>query len=156
MVTRLLLATEVRLRALRPLPPLKVFSKMVRTCCFAGIQESEVSTLSAVLRAVGMPGLATVSQLDVAELGRAVPDLLVCDVDAIDIDPLELLRRIRFVLPHCVIAVYTDKSTSAWSLACHLAGANCLLSKDSDEHHLARGVRVALQSGCYTDPRFAA
>lgn len=129
---------------------------MVRSCCFAGIHDSKVSTLSAVLRAVGMPGLATVSQFDVAELGRAAPDLLVCDVDAIDVDPLEFLRRVRFVLPHCVVAVYTGTSTSAWSLACHLAGANCLLSKDSDEQHLARGVRVALQSGCYTDPRFAA
>jgi DNA-binding NarL/FixJ family response regulator len=129
---------------------------MVRTCCFAGLQDSKVSTFSAVLRMVGTPGLATVSQLDVAELGRLRPDVLVCDVDALDIDPLEFLRRIRFVLPRCIIAVYTDKTTSAWSLACHLAGANCLLSKSSDEHRLARGLRVALNSGCYTDPSFAA
>jgi len=67
-----------------------------------------------------------------------------------------LLRRIRFVLPECVIAVYTGVMDRTWTRACHLAGANCLLSKDSSERDLAAGLRGALASGCYTDPRFAA
>jgi DNA-binding NarL/FixJ family response regulator len=129
---------------------------MIRACCFAGIEDSKVSTFSAVLKAAGTPGLATVSQLDVAELGRLRPDLLVCDVDALDVDPLELLRRIRFVLPNCIIAVYTDKQTFAWSRACHLAGVNCVLAKSSDERRLTQGLQIALRSGCYTDPGFAA
>ena len=71
-------------------------------------------------------------------------------------DQLELLRRIRFVLPDCVIAVYTGVMNRAWSLACHLAGANCMLSKQSEQRDLSTGLRRALLSGCYTDPRFAA
>jgi DNA-binding NarL/FixJ family response regulator len=111
---------------------------------------------SAVFKAAGVPPLATLARLDVAELGRLVPSLLVCDIDKVDVDPLELLRRIRFVLPDCMIAVYTGVKERTWGLACHLAGANCLLSKDSSEQELAGGVRDALQTGCYTDPHFAA
>ena len=111
---------------------------------------------SAVLKATGEAPLATLARLDVPELGKLAPDLLVCDVDSIEADPLELLRQIRFVLPDCLIAVYTGDMERTWGLACHLAGANCLLAKDSDERRLTRGLRGALKSGCYTDPRFAA
>jgi DNA-binding NarL/FixJ family response regulator len=66
------------------------------------------------------------------------------------------LRQIRFVLPECVIAVYTGIMTRAWSLGCHLAGANCLLAKKSLKSELSAGLRDALEDGCFTDPRFAA
>ena len=67
-----------------------------------------------------------------------------------------MLRRIRFVLPDCMIAVYTGVMKRTWSRACHLAGGNLSASKDSDERDLSEGLRGALQSGCYYDPRFAA
>src|SRR5271154_4333468 len=129
---------------------------MARICCLAGIDGVNVPMFSAVFKAAGAPALATLARLDVPELGRLLPDLLVCDVDYVDVDPLELLRRIRFVLPDCMIAVYTGIMQRTWGLSCHLAGANCLLSKESGEADLATGVRDALESGCYTDPRFAA
>jgi DNA-binding NarL/FixJ family response regulator len=109
-----------------------------------------------VLAAAGIPAPALVARLDVSELGRLTPDLLICDVDESEVDALELLRQIRFVLPECLIAVYTGVMTSSWGIACHLAGVNCMLSKDADESRLIKGVRDALRSGCYTDPRFAA
>jgi DNA-binding NarL/FixJ family response regulator len=111
---------------------------------------------SAVFTAAGEPALATLARLDVTELGRLAPDLLVCDIDALKVSPLEFLRQVRFVLPECMIAVYTGSEKQAWSLECQLAGANCLLSKASSEADLAKGIRGALRSGCYTDPRFAA
>jgi hypothetical protein len=37
-----------------------------------------------------------------------------------------------------------------------LAGANCLLAKESDQAQLSEGVHDAMGNGCYTDPRFAA
>jgi DNA-binding NarL/FixJ family response regulator len=111
---------------------------------------------SGVLRAAGAPALATVGRLDVTALGAVAPDVLVCDVDRMNVDPLEFLRRLRFVLPDCLLAVYTGTVKGSWSLACHLAGANCLLSKDAPEAELSEGLRDALASGCYTDPRFAA
>ena len=111
---------------------------------------------SAVFKAAGELPLATIARLDVPELGRLVPNVLVCDVDATEKDSLELLRQIHFVLPECLIAVYTGITKRTWGVACHLAGANCLLSKEADERQLSKGLRSALRSGCYTDPRFAA
>ncbi len=111
---------------------------------------------STVLRIAGTPALVSVARLDVTELGKLAPNLLVCDIDELEVDPLEFLRRIRFVLPDCTIAVYTGNMKRTWGVACHLAGANCLLSKDSDARHLSAGFRSALRNGCYTDPRFAA
>ncbi len=55
----------------------------------------------------GASAQVTVAPLEVRDLGRLSRDLLICDIDALDVDPLELLRRIRFVLPRCTIAVYT-------------------------------------------------
>ena len=129
---------------------------MPRICCLAGIDEAMVPMFGAVFKAAGELPLATLARLDVSELGRLLPDVLVCDVDATEKDPLELLRQIRFVLPECLIAVYTSSTERTWLVACHLAGANCLLSKGSDERQLSNGLRSALRSGCYTDPRFAA
>jgi DNA-binding NarL/FixJ family response regulator len=129
---------------------------MAYICCLAGIDRSKIPLFTSVLRAAGVPALATIARLDVTELGRLAPDLLVCDIDAVEVDRLELLRRIRFVVPECLIAVYTGIMKQPWGLACHLAGANCLLSKQSDERGLSEGVHDAMQSGCYTDPRFAA
>jgi len=91
----------------------------------------------------------------VTELGLAVPDLLVLDVDDLDIDALELLRMTRFVLPLCMIAVYSGTLRQSWALACHLAGANCLLAKSSDKDQIVTGLRQAFTTGCFTDPSFA-
>jgi DNA-binding NarL/FixJ family response regulator len=129
---------------------------MVGTCCLAGIDPDKIPMFSAALKAAGAPALATVGALDVTALGTLSPDLLVCDVDRMKVDQLEFLRRLRFVLPDCLVAVYTGTLKGSWSLACHLAGANCLLSKDAPEAELSEGLRNALASGCYTDPRFAA
>jgi len=128
---------------------------MARTCCLAGM-DGAVPIFSAVFKAAGEPALATVARLDVVELGRLAPDVLVCDLDDVDGDPLELLRQIRFVLPDCLIAVYSGLMEREWGRACHLAGANCLLAKSSNERRLSDGLRGALLTGCYTDPRFAA
>lgn len=139
-----------------PSLPIESVVRMAYICCLAGLDRIAVPTLSAALRAAGAPALATVSRLNVTELGKLAPDLLVCDVDAVDVDRLELLRRLRFVLPNCLIAVYTGVMKRTWGMACHLAGANCLLSKAADEAALAEGLRDGLLIGCYTDPGFAA
>ncbi len=128
---------------------------MSTKCCLAGIDRDVAATFDAAFQAVGAPAPATTAGLDVRELRKLTPDLLVCDIDALEVDPLELLRRVRFVLPRCTIAVYTGCMKEGWAVECHLAGANCVLSKDSNGRSIARGLRTALESGCYTDPRFA-
>jgi DNA-binding NarL/FixJ family response regulator len=128
---------------------------MAFTCCLAGSTRASVPMFTSIFKEVKPGAPVTLARLNVAELGKLAPDVLVCDVDETEVDRLELLRRIRFVLPACVIAVYTSHVTRSWGLECHLAGVNCMLSKVASEHALSRGLRLAIRSGCYTDPRFA-
>jgi DNA-binding NarL/FixJ family response regulator len=127
---------------------------MARVCCLAGIGDGEVAKLRLALHDAGELGPTSVVRLNVAELGKLAPQVLLCDIDDSDVDALELVRRLRFVLPECIIAVYTLVMEQTWALECHLAGANCVLSKNSTEAELARGLRSACSSGCFTDPRF--
>lgn len=129
---------------------------MAQTCALAGLDPKAVTLFVTVLKAAGIPERPALAGLDVADLGKRLPTFLVCDLDGIDVDKLELLRQIRFVLPECVIGVYTEVIDRAWGLECHLAGANCMLSKDTGAAKLADGVRNAIANGCYTDPQFAA
>jgi DNA-binding NarL/FixJ family response regulator len=135
---------------------LEALPGMARVCCLAGIEADLVPLFSAVLRDSGESALAILANLDVPELSKLAPDILVCDVDRLEIDPLEMVRQLRFVLPACTMVVYTDAKDQAWARECHLAGATCVLSKRSDEPQLALGLRHAIQSGCWTDPRFVA
>jgi DNA-binding NarL/FixJ family response regulator len=129
---------------------------MARVCCLAAIDPEEVVLLGAALKSAGEAALSLIAPLDVAELAKLTPDILIVDIDRLEIDPLEMLRRLRFVLPECLIVVFTGIMQHPWSRACHLAGANCVLSKESLEAQLSVGLRSAIWGGCYTDPRFAA
>ncbi len=90
----------------------------------------------------------------VAELGKRKPHVIVCDVDRLTIDPLEFLRQLRFVLPDTIIAVLTATIATPWAVSCHLAGVTCMLCASSSQARIVVGLRDALRSGCYTDPRF--
>jgi DNA-binding NarL/FixJ family response regulator len=129
---------------------------MARICCLAAIDPDKTQLLSAALKGAGEPSLAVLAGLDVAALNELGPSVLIADLDWILVDQLEMLRQLRFVLPDCLIAVYTELASARWAHDCHLAGANCLLSKASTESELITGLRHAIASGCYTDPRFAA
>ncbi|HVA28605.1 MAG TPA: hypothetical protein VNF68_10515 [Candidatus Baltobacteraceae bacterium] len=129
---------------------------MPRVCCLASLAPQDVGLLSAALKRAGEPALSVVAHLNVAELHKLAPSLVIADLDGLEIDPLEMLRQLRFVLPNCILAVYTAVTKGSWGRACHLAGANCLLSKESSESQLSAGLRSAIRGGCYTDPRFAA
>jgi len=129
---------------------------MVRTCCLAGIASDDVAILSGALRDADAPALSVVAPLRAVEIARLHPDLCICDVDSVETDALEFLRQLRFVLPTALIGIYTGRLERTWALACHLAGANAVLLKDTNQSRLAHGLRGAIASGCYTDPRFAA
>lgn len=127
-----------------------------RVSCLARIEPGAVELLTASLAAVAQPLPVVVPRLGVTELGLLAPTVLVLDVDGLDVEPLETLRMLRFVLPTCMIAVYTNVLEETWALACHMAGANCLLSKSSDAAQIAAGLRGSLRRGCFTDPTFKA
>jgi DNA-binding NarL/FixJ family response regulator len=124
--------------------------------CLAGNESACIPLLTASLAALGMTHPLISSGINVTALGRAAPQMLVLDIDDVATDPLELLRMMRFVLPTCILAVYSGKLQESWALSCHLAGANCLLSKKNNEPEIVAGLRQALASGCYTDPGFVA
>jgi DNA-binding NarL/FixJ family response regulator len=129
---------------------------MARVCCLAAIDPEDIALLGAALKGAGEAALSILAPLEVVELAKLSPDVLIVDIDRLEIDKLEMLRRLRFVLPECLVVVYTGIMQHPWSRACHLAGANCVLSKESPESQLSFGLRSAIWGGCYTDPRFAA
>jgi DNA-binding NarL/FixJ family response regulator len=127
---------------------------MARICCLAAVAKTEIPLLAAALKGAGEPALTIIAHLTVPELRRLRPDVLVADVDGLETDALEMLRQLRFVLPDCVIVVYTASAELSWSRACHLAGASCVLAKGLQESQLASGLRQAIRIGCFADPRF--
>jgi DNA-binding NarL/FixJ family response regulator len=129
---------------------------MALISCLAGLGPEKVAMFIAVLKRAGVPIGPSVASLNVVELARLAPELLVCDVDELVVDRLEMLRQLRFVLPACIIIVYTVDGARTWAISCHLAGANGVLSKASTRTQLVAGVRSARRNGCFTDPRFAA
>lgn len=124
--------------------------------CLARLAPDALELMTASLAAIDQLSPVIVPRLKVSELGLLAPSVLVIDVDGLEVDSLETLRRLRFALPHCMIAVYTDGLTESWAFACHLAGANCLLSKSSNAAQVAAGLHKALQTGCFTDQAFQA
>ncbi len=122
--------------------------------CLARIEPDSVALLSAALVVTDFPTPTVIDRINVTELGLLAPSILVVDVDRLDVDPLEMLRMVRFVLPACLIVVYTDVLTHEWAVSCHLAGTNCLLSKTSDDVAIVYGLQRALSTGCFTDPSF--
>lgn len=122
----------------------------------AGNQAGCIPLLTAALLSLAFDSPGIAERINVTELGLAAPHIVVLDIDDLDIDPFELLRMIRFVVPMCVIAVHSGRLEQSWALSCHLAGANCLLSKASNAEQLAAGLREGLTSGCFTDPSFVA
>jgi DNA-binding NarL/FixJ family response regulator len=129
---------------------------MSRVCCLAEIDADHVPLLSSALKLAGEPALAVLARLDIVELRKLAPNVLVADVDRLEVDPLEMVRQLRFVLPDCVLVVFTSATEQSWARECHFAGATAVLSKDSDATQLADGLWHAIRSGCWTDPRFAA
>jgi DNA-binding NarL/FixJ family response regulator len=118
---------------------------MARVSCLAGLARDTLALFTKVLKAAGFPEPAVVARLDVVELGNLKPDVLICDVDNLRVDALEFLRQLRFVVPDCIIVVYTAVMTRARSVECHLAGANGLLAASSTNAPLYRvcGARYA-------------
>lgn len=129
---------------------------MARITCLADVAQKQIAMFIAVLKRAGLPISPSVASLNVVELGKLAPDVLVADLDGLTVNALERLRQLRFVLPSCIIVIYTANKTRSCAVKYHLAGANCVLSKDSSGTELAVGVRSALRSGCFTDPRLTA
>jgi hypothetical protein len=124
--------------------------------CLAGIEAAALPHLIASLRLIGSSEPVVFAGIDVPALGALEPDLVVMNVDAIAGDPLESIRMTRFVLQSSIIAVFTGTLGHSWGLACHLAGANCLLSNQGNEDRTALGLLHGMRSGCFTDPSFEA
>jgi DNA-binding NarL/FixJ family response regulator len=129
---------------------------MARTTALADIDPEKVPLLRLVVKRAKAPTLIVTSRVDVVGLRTVSPDVLICDLDALETDPLEMLRQLRFVLPRCIIVIYTSNAKRSWGLSCHTAGASGVLSKDSSETELAAGLKLAMADGCFTDPRLRA
>jgi hypothetical protein len=126
------------------------------TSCLAGIGPDAVPLLVAALVLIGSEEPTIIGTIDVTAIGSLEPHMLVLDVDALETDPLETIRMTRFLLRSGVIAIFTGRLEQSWGRACHLAGANCVLSSRGSEDRTAIGLMHGLRSGCFTDPAFEA
>ncbi|TAM84969.1 response regulator transcription factor [bacterium] len=110
--------------------------------------------MSALLLQGGYDRPQRSQDVQVTELSTYAPNVLLIDFDHLSIDPIESLRQLRFVLPDCTIAVLSSTLKRRWAAECHLAGASCLLAKNSSRARMLAGIRHAVRSGCYTDSGF--
>jgi hypothetical protein len=122
----------------------------------AGIETAALPQLITSVTLIGSSEPVVFAGIDVPALGALEPDLVVMNVDAIVVDPLESIRMTRFVLQSSIIAVYTGRLGHSWGLACHLAGANCVLSNQAGDDRTTLGLLHGMRSGCFTDPSFEA
>lgn len=122
--------------------------------CLAGIEPAAVPALVAALVLIGSDEPAILAAIDVKAIGTLDPHVLVLDVDALETDPLETIRMARFLLRSGVIAIITRRLEQSWGLACHLAGANCLLPNGCSEDRIAIGLMHGIRGGCFTDAAF--
>jgi DNA-binding NarL/FixJ family response regulator len=129
---------------------------MARTTALADIDPEKVSLFRLVVKRAKAPPLIVTARVDVVSLRAVSPDLLICDLDALETDPLEMLRQLRFVLPGSIIVLYTQNTKRSFGPSAHSAGANGVLSKSSSEAELAVGLKLAMSDGCFTDPRLRA
>ncbi len=125
-----------------------------KVSCLARIAPESVDVLTGALRAIDCIGPVVIDRLSVSAIGKLSPNVLLLDVDDLDVDPLEMLRMLRFVLPASIIGAYTNVLEDGWALACHTAGTNCVFSKASGQPAIEAGLRQALRIGCFTDPSF--
>lgn len=123
-------------------------------CCLIAQPGSRARFLSALLTGMGADLVTVAERVTIGALAPLRLDFLLIDAEQFELDPLETLRMIRFVLPNCVIAIHTDAGGSTWPFECHLAGANCVLLKGTAAADITTGIRRTLRTGCYTDPGF--
>ncbi len=89
---------------------------MAKTACLAGIDRAHTPMMPTALTLAAPKMRAEIARIDVVELRALVPALLICDIDDVSSDPLETLRQVRFVVPGCVIGVYTKTAELSWAL----------------------------------------
>ena len=126
---------------------------MTHICCLAGIQADRIVMFTEILRGFGKLGSVHEARFNISELSNLKPAVVICDVDKSSMaTPLEMLRQLRFVLPDSFLSVYTETAARTWARSCHNTGVNSILLKSSTPAEIADGIRLGLQSGCFTDP----
>jgi two-component system nitrate/nitrite response regulator NarL len=84
------------------------------------------------------------------------PDVAVVDLGLPDGSGLDLLPRLRRVVPDCALLVFTMSREEATVRACLAAGARGYLLKDSDPTVIISSIRAVLDGGLVLGPAVAA
>lgn len=92
--------------------------------------------------------------MSLEEIGRHEPAVVFIDIDFIDADPIDALRRLRALVPNATLCAYTGNGESGWAAACSRAGANCVISKSATPIEIVDGINLALRVGAFVDHRF--
>ncbi|MHB8147659.1 MAG: response regulator [Vulcanimicrobiaceae bacterium] len=125
-------------------------------CAVLSYDKTVADLCSDVLLQAGYDRPQHSEDLGVAALGAYAPSVLIIDFDHMRSDKLESVRQLRFVLPNCAIAILSSDLKGVWARRCHMAGADGVLSSSAGTHRMLVGLRIAIRTGCYTDPDFVA
>ena len=125
---------------------------MSQLTCLVALRFDDLPILNTALDLVGVPQSVSM-ELNPTAIKSLAPEVVVLDIDDLNIDPFETLRRLRFVLPDCMMIVYTNVLSSEWCRGCRLAGVSGIRSERSDVGAVEFGIRPTIQNGCFTDPR---
>lgn len=92
----------------------------------------------------GMAGIAMAQQLR--------PAVLVVDMQMPGMNGLEVLRRVRPILPDTQVILFSMHSEDAYVREALASGAAGYVLKEADAAELIHAIRVALQGGRYLSP----
>lgn len=114
-----------------------------------------ISYLSDVLARADMDVVRIATAFDLADIERAQPGAIFVDADFLDTEPVAVVEMLRTALPAALILAYVGDETQRFGDKLSAAGANGVLSKHSGVSEIVKGIRDAVATGTFIDPRLA-
>jgi DNA-binding NarL/FixJ family response regulator len=106
-----------------------------------------VPYLTRLLSDAGLMIVATNDDVDPRDLTAHTPAAVIVDVDFFERGAPTALCRIRQAVGSAVIVAFSDADDADFEAACHICGANAVVSKRASAEGLLRALRAALSAG---------
>jgi len=94
-------------------------------------------------------------RLELGDLERTLPQVLVLDLDGHTVDLDETLARATTLLPELHICVVTASTRPETMQRCLTAGVDGFIAKDATPTELIHAIKCVAQGASYADPRIA-
>lgn len=112
-----------------------------------------IAYLTDVLARADMDVVRIATAFDLGDIERTQPSAVFLDTDFLDGEPVAAVEMVHGALPAAPIFAYVGDTTRGFVEQLTAAGASCILSKNSSPTEVVQGIRDALASGRFIDPR---